>query len=126
MVSCIFGTGNGYGDGRAASIGEVLLPNGKRWEFQLKGSGPTPFSRNADGRAVLRSSVREFLAEEAMHALGIPTTRGLSLIVSAIDGGETVHRAWYGLATPEELGLPTSVDDPKVCMCVGGPFRDVV
>ena len=116
---CIFGTGNGYGDGRAASIGEVLIPPQKsdgessRWEFQLKGSGATPFSRNADGRAVLRSSVREFLAEEAMHAYGISTTRALSLIVSSI-GGETVERPWYDGKSLEERGVPTSVDDPRV------------
>ena len=59
-----------YGDGRAISIGEVKLPSGKRWEMQLKGGGPTPFCRGADGRAVLRSSVREFLASEALHHLG--------------------------------------------------------
>jgi len=109
---CIFGTGNGYGDGRAASVGEVVIPEtGKRWEFQLKGSGTTPFSRNADGRAVLRSSVREFLAEETMHALGISTTRALCLIVS---GTETVDRPWYDGKSFRELGVPTSVDDPRV------------
>ena len=111
---CIFGTGNGYGDGRAASVGEILLPStGKRWEFQLKGAGKTPFSRNADGRAVLRSSLREFLAEEAMHALGIRTTRGLCLIVSDI-GGETVTRPWYDGKTLAQRGVPVTVDDPRV------------
>ena len=73
--------GDGYGDGRAISIGEALV-NGSRWELQLKGAGRTPFARTADGRAVLRSSVREFLASEAMHHLGVPTTRALALIVS--------------------------------------------
>ena len=67
--------GNGYGDGRAISLGEFLTAAGRRWELQLKGAGTTPFCRNADGRAVLRSSVREFLASEAMHHLGVPTTR---------------------------------------------------
>ncbi|GAL33555.1 selenoprotein O and cysteine-containing homologs [Vibrio maritimus] len=70
---CPFKTGNGYGDGRALSVFEGVL-NGKRWEMQLKGGGKTPYCRGADGRAVLRSSVREFLAQEFMHALGIPST----------------------------------------------------
>ena len=68
---CPFGTGNGYGDGRAISVLEGVF-NGRRWEMQLKGGGPTPYCRGADGRAVLRSSVREFLAQEFMHALGVP------------------------------------------------------
>ena len=59
-----FGGGNAYGDGRALSLGEfVNRRTGARWELQLKGSGTTPFSRGGDGRAVLRSSVREFLAD---------------------------------------------------------------
>jgi len=68
------------GDGRAISLGEALGPDGRRWQLQLKGAGPTPYSRRADGRAVLRSSIREFLCSEAMHHLGIPTARALSLI----------------------------------------------
>ena len=68
------------GDGRAINLGEVINPSGERWMLQLKGAGPTPYSRNADGFAVLRSSVREFLCSEAMHHLGVPTTRALSLI----------------------------------------------
>lgn len=76
------------GDGRAISLGEVLTTSGKRWELQLKGAGPTPYSRTADGRAVMRSSVREFLCSEAMHHLGVPTTRALSLV----DTGERVVR----------------------------------
>jgi uncharacterized protein YdiU (UPF0061 family) len=71
------------GDGRAHLVAETQGPDGRRWELQLKGSGRTPFSRFADGRAVLRSSVREYLASEAMHALGIPTTRALCLVASA-------------------------------------------
>lgn len=67
------------GDGRAISLGEVLEA-GERWEIQLKGAGPTPYSRMGDGRAVMRSSIREFLCSEAMHALGVPTTRALSLV----------------------------------------------
>ena len=88
---CPFGTGNGYGDGRAISVFEGVF-HGSRWEMQLKGGGPTPYCRGADGRAVLRSSVREFLAQEFMHALGVPTSRSLTLVVS---GSETVRRPWY-------------------------------
>ncbi|KAK2536464.1 hypothetical protein Q9233_003232 [Columba guinea] len=73
------------GDGRAHLIGIYTNRNGERWELQLKGSGKTPYSRNGDGRAVLRSSVREFLCSEAMHYLGIPTSRAASLIVSDDD-----------------------------------------
>ncbi|WP_404416427.1 protein adenylyltransferase SelO family protein [Marinospirillum sp.] len=88
---CPFGTGNGYGDGRAISILEAVI-QGQRWEMQLKGAGQTPYCRGADGRAVLRSSVREFLAQEHMHALGVPTSRSLCLYVSAT---EKVKRPWY-------------------------------
>jgi uncharacterized protein YdiU (UPF0061 family) len=88
---CPFQTGNGYGDGRAISVLEAVL-NGQRWEMQLKGAGRTPYCRGGDGRAVLRSSVREFLAQEHMHALGVPTSRSLSLYVSKT---ETVQRPWY-------------------------------
>jgi len=88
---CPFGTGNAYGDGRAVSILEAVI-NGKRWEMQLKGGGRTPYCRGADGRAVLRSSIREFLAQEHMHALGVPTSRSLSLYTSKT---ETVRRPWF-------------------------------
>ncbi len=88
---CPFKTGNGYGDGRAISILEANI-NGKRWEMQLKGGGKTPYCRGADGRAVLRSSVREFLAQENMHSLGIPTSRSLSLFASKT---EKVKRPWF-------------------------------
>jgi uncharacterized protein YdiU (UPF0061 family) len=88
---CPFNTGNGYGDGRAISVFEAII-KGRRWEMQLKGGGPTPFCRGADGRAVLRSSVREFLAQDHMHALGVPTSRSLSLYVSKT---EKVNRPWY-------------------------------
>ena len=70
------------GDGAAISLGEIVN-EGQRWELQLKGAGLTPFSRTADGRKVLRSSVREFLCSEAMHYLNIPTTRAATLITSA-------------------------------------------
>lgn len=59
------------GDGRAITLGEVMSSQGQRWELQLKGAGKTPYSRRADGRAVMRSSIREFIASEAMAALGV-------------------------------------------------------
>ncbi len=70
------------GDGRAILLGEIVDPDGEGWELQLKGSGLTPYSRMGDGRAVLRSSIREFLCSEAMHGLGIPTSRALCVIGS--------------------------------------------
>ncbi|XP_074013097.1 protein adenylyltransferase SelO-like [Numenius arquata] len=73
------------GDGRAHLIGVYTNRHGESWELQLKGSGKTPYSRNGDGRAVLRSSVREFLCSEAMYYLGIPTSRAASLVVSDDD-----------------------------------------
>jgi uncharacterized protein YdiU (UPF0061 family) len=79
------------GDGRAITLGEVVTASGARLELQLKGAGPTPYARTADGRAVLRSSVREFLCSEAMHHLGIPTTRALCLV----DTGEAVVRDMF-------------------------------
>jgi uncharacterized protein YdiU (UPF0061 family) len=79
------------GDGRVIFLGEVVNRAGQRWELQLKGAGPTPYSRRADGRAVLRSSIREFLCSEAMHYLGVPTTRALSLVGT----GESVLRDMF-------------------------------
>jgi uncharacterized protein YdiU (UPF0061 family) len=79
------------GDGRAINLGEVVNSRGHRWMLQLKGAGPTPYSRTADGLAVLRSSLREFLCSEAMHHLGIPTTRALSLTAT----GELVTRDMF-------------------------------
>ena len=67
------------GDGRAISLGETINENGERFDIQLKGAGMTPFSRMGDGRAVLRSTIREYLCSEAMNALGIPTTRSLCI-----------------------------------------------
>ena len=90
-AQCPFQTGNGYGDGRAISVLEAVI-NDKRWEFQLKGAGKTPYCRGADGRAVLRSSVREFLAQEYMYSLGIPTSRSLTLFTSK---KEQVTRPWF-------------------------------
>ncbi|MGY6501546.1 MAG: protein adenylyltransferase SelO [Acidimicrobiales bacterium] len=87
------------GDGRAIALGEVLAPDGTHQTLQLKGAGPTPYSRTADGRAVLRSSVREFLCSEAMFHLGIPTTRALSLVAT---GDQVVRDMLYdGNPAPE-------------------------
>ncbi len=72
------------GDGRAITLGSLCNAGGETWEVQLKGAGPTPYSRGSDGRAVLRSSIREYLCSEAMQALGIPTTRALALIGSPL------------------------------------------
>lgn len=107
IQQCPFGTGNGYGDGRAISVFEGLF-KGKRWEMQLKGGGPTPYCRGADGRAVLRSSVREFLAQEFMHALGVPTSRSLTLYMSR---SETVRRPWYS-PNSRSLDPDILVDNP--------------
>jgi len=85
------------GDGRAITLGEVIDVHGGRQELQLKGAGPTPYSRRADGRAVLRSSLREFLCSEAMHFLGVPTTRALSLVGT----GEAVIRDMFYDGRPE-------------------------
>jgi len=76
------------GDGRAVLLGQVRVPSGALWDVQLKGAGLTPYSRFADGRAVLRSCIREYLVSEAMAALGIPTTRALAVAGSSLD----VHR----------------------------------
>jgi len=79
------------GDGRAINLGEILNRHSQRWALQLKGAGPTPYSRSADGLAVLRSSIREFLCSEAMYHLGVPTTRALSLVLT----GEEVERDMF-------------------------------
>jgi uncharacterized protein YdiU (UPF0061 family) len=79
------------GDGRAINLGEVRDTNGIWQTLQLKGAGPTPYSRTADGRAVLRSSIREFLCSEAMYHLGIPTTRALSLVGT----GDSIERDMF-------------------------------
>src|SRR5262245_59242965 len=84
------------GDGRAHLLGEVIDRQGVRHDIQLKGSGPTPFSRRGDGRAVLGPVLREYIISEAMAALGIPTTRSLAVIAT----GETVRR---------EMPLPGAV-----------------
>lgn len=85
------------GDGRAITLGEWQTLQGDSWEFQLKGAGPTPYSRRADGRAVLRSSVREFLMSEAMYYLGVPTTRALGLVTT----GDMVMRDMFYNGNPQ-------------------------
>ena len=76
------------GDGRALLLGEVLDQNGERWDIQLKGAGRTPYSRMGDGRNWVGPALREYLVSEAMHALGVPTTRALAIVTT----GETVVR----------------------------------
>ncbi len=75
-----FGHFNILGDGRALLLGEILTPQGLRFDLQLKGSGPTPYSRNGDGRAALGPMLREYIISEAMHHLGVPTTRSLAVV----------------------------------------------
>ncbi|MCC6242465.1 MAG: YdiU family protein [Gemmatimonadaceae bacterium] len=97
------------GDGRAISLGEAIGVHGQRLELQLKGAGPTPYSRTADGRAVLRSSIREFLCSEAMHHLGVPTTRALSLVAT----GDSVVRDMFYNGNPR--------DEPGAIVCRVAP-----
>ncbi|KAK4408229.1 protein adenylyltransferase SelO [Sesamum angolense] len=93
------------GDGRAITLGEVLNSKSQRWELQLKGAGRTPYSRFADGLAVLRSSIREFLCSEAIHSLGIPTTRALCLVTT----GKFVTRDMFYDGNPK--------DEPGAIVC---------
>jgi protein adenylyltransferase len=97
------------GDGRAITLAEVVCPDGVRRDLQLKGAGRTPYSRTADGRAVLRSSVREFMCSEAMHYLGVPTTRALSLVAT----GESVERDMFYDGHPR--------DEPGAIVCRVAP-----
>lgn len=83
-----FGHFNILGDGRAILLGEHLTPKGERFDIQLKGAGRTPYSRNGDGRATVSAMLREYLISEAMHGLGIPTTRSLAVVAT----GEEVYR----------------------------------
>ena len=92
------------GDGRAITLGEVDT-GGEKYELQLKGSGVTPYSRFADGKSVLRSSIREFLCSESMHHLGVPTTRALSLVST---GEEVIRDIMYN-------GNPSPEDGAIVC-----------
>ncbi|WP_334072472.1 MULTISPECIES: protein adenylyltransferase SelO [Paenibacillus] len=91
-----FGHFTKLGDGRAILLGEQRTPQGTRFDVQLKGPGRTPYSRQGDGRAALGPMLREYIISEAMHALGIPTTRSLAVVTT----GETVHR---------ETGLPGAI-----------------
>ncbi|XP_065627225.1 uncharacterized protein LOC112015286 [Quercus suber] len=93
------------GDGRAITLGEIINSKSERWELQLKGAGKTPYSRFADGLAVLRSSIREFLCSEAMHSLGIPTTRALCLVTT----GKNVSRDMFYDGNPK--------DEPGAIVC---------
>ena len=97
------------GDGRAITLGEFLAADGTRRELQLKGAGRTPYSRTADGRVVLRSSLREFVCSEAMHGLGVPTTRALSLVAT----GEPVLRDMFYDGHPR--------DEPGAVVCRVAP-----
>lgn len=83
-----FGHFTNLGDGRAILLGEQITPQGRRFDLQLKGSGPTPYSRRGDGRAALGPMLREYIMSEALHALGIPTTRSLAVVTT----GEMVSR----------------------------------
>ena len=83
-----YGHFTGLGDGRAILLGEQITPTGERYDVQLKGSGPTPFSRRGDGRAALGPMLREYIISEAMHAIGIPTTHSLAVVTT----GEKVFR----------------------------------
>jgi uncharacterized protein YdiU (UPF0061 family) len=137
--NCPYGTGDGYGDGRAISVGEVLVDgdraagvggsggeesdgrdgggggggSGRRIELQLKGAGRTPFCRGADGRAVLRSSIREFLGSESMHHLGVSTTRALCLVVSDGPDGDMSRRPWYSSSKRGNDSIPDA-NDPRL------------
>jgi serine/tyrosine/threonine adenylyltransferase len=97
------------GDGRAITLGETVNAAGERWELQLKGAGPTPYARTADGRAVLRSSIREFLCSEAMHHLRVPTTRALCLVGT----GQQVERDMFYDGHPR--------DEPGAIVCRVAP-----
>src|SRR5699024_8501016 len=83
-----FGNFTMLGDGRAILLGEQITPSGVRFDIQLKGAGKTPYSRGGDGRATVGPMLREYIISEAMHALGIPTTRGLAVVAT----GDQVRR----------------------------------
>jgi uncharacterized protein YdiU (UPF0061 family) len=123
--NCPYGTGEGYGDGRAMSVGEVVSSTtGKRYELQLKGAGQTPFYCGADGPAVLRSSIREFLASEAMYHLGLSTTRALCVVVSDGVEGDTSRRPWYSKRN-DDLGIP-NLDDPRLARFDMARRREII
>jgi uncharacterized protein YdiU (UPF0061 family) len=101
------------GDGRAMSLGEILTPQNERFEIQVKGSGLTPFSRMGDGKAVIRSSVREYLCSEAMFGLGIPTTRSLALLT----GEDKVQRETIEHSALVARVFPTNIRFGHFEMC---------
>jgi len=112
------------GDGRAISLGELVAADGRHWELQLKGAGPTPYSRGADGRAVLRSSIREFLCSEAMHHLGVPTTRALSLVGTGEDVVRDMFYDGHPRAEPGAI-VCDEADAHPVRDHLGGPHCDL-
>lgn len=116
-----FGHFNMLGDGRAHLLGEILTPSGKRFDLQLKGSGPTKFSRRGDGRAALGPMLREFLISEAMHALGIPTTRSLAVV----ETGEVISRETPldGAILTRVAGSHIRVGSFEFAAATGGPER---
>lgn len=108
----------------AADVSTLYPQNASRYELQLKGAGQTPFCRGADGRAVLRSSIREFLASEAMYHLGISTTRALSLVVSDGLNGDKSMRPWYS-AKGRTVNVP-SMDDPRLAQYSEKEKREII
>lgn len=94
------------GDGRALLLGELIDPQGARWDVHLKGSGRTPFSRGGDGKATIGPMLREYLVSEAMHALGVPTTRSLAVITT----GERIMREG------PEPGAVLAALPPAICV----------
>ncbi len=110
------------GDGRAISLGEILTSDGRRLEIQTKGSGKTPFSRMGDGKAVIRSSVREYLCSEAMHGLKIPTSRVLAIII----GEDKVYREITENAAIIARVFPTNIRFGHFEMCYHFNRKDVL
>ena len=110
------------GDGRAISLGEILSSDGKRWEIQTKGSGMTPFSRMGDGKAVIRSSVREYLCSEAMYGLRIPTSRVLAIII----GEDKVYRETIERSAIIARVFPSNIRFGHFEMCYHYNRKDVL
>lgn len=110
------------GDGRAISLGEILTSDGKRLEIQTKGSGKTPFSRMGDGKAVIRSSVREYLCSEAMHGLRIPTSRVLAIII----GEDKVYRETIERSAIIARVFPSNIRFGHFEMCYHYNRKDVL
>ena len=123
-----YGHFTSLGDGRAILLGEQITPLGERFDIQLKGAGPTPFSRRGDGRAALGPMLREYIISEAMHALGIPTTRSLAVATT----GEDVWRetqvpgAVLTRVAASHLRVGTFEWDPVARLGEGGVERWIV